>query len=250
MNCSVEREPASTSALRRYPAYRESFVKWLGEVPAHWEVTRLKSLVSNVVEQTVERRETERVVALENVESWTGGVRHTGSDSPYDGQLKRFRAGDVLFGKLRPYLAKVARLGTGGFCVGEFLVLRPRGAKLREPYLEHLLRSRPIIEAVTSSTFGAKMPRADWRFIGGMRVVCPPPCEQAGIVRFLNHADGRIRRYIRAKEKLITLLEEQRQGIVHAAVTGAINVRTGRPYPTYKDSGVEWLGRFPRHWEL
>ena len=76
----------------------------------------------------------------------------------------------------------------------------------------------------------------------------PPLPEQASIVRFLDHADRRIRRYIRAKQKLITLLEEQRQAIIHQAVTGQVDVCTGQPYPAYKPSGVEWLGDVPEDW--
>ena len=72
--------------------------------------------------------------------------------------------------------------------------------------------------------------------------------EQTAIVRFLDHADRRIRRYIRAKQKLIALLEEQKQAIIHQAVTGQIDVRTGESYPAYKPSGVEWLGEVPEHW--
>ena len=78
----------------------------------------------------------------------------------------------------------------------------------------------------------------------------PPLPEQTAIVRFLDHADRRIRRYLRAKEKLIALLEEQKQALIQQAVTGQIDVRTGRPYPSYKDSGVEWLGEVPEHWEV
>ena len=85
---------------------------------------------------------------------------------------------------------------------------------------------------------------------GALLVPIPPPSEQATIVRFLDHADRRIRRYIRAKEKLIRLLEEQKRTMIHEAVTGQIDVRTGRPHPAYKDSGVEWLGKVPAHWEL
>ena len=59
----------------------------------------------------------------------------------------------------------------------------------------------------------------------------------------------RIRRYIRSKERLIELLEEQKQAVIHQAVTGRIDVRTGQPYPAYKDTGVEWLGKVPQHWE-
>ena len=83
-----------------------------------------------------------------------------------------------------------------------------------------------------------------------MTVAIPPVPEQAAIVRFLDHADRRIRRYLSAKQKLITLLEEQKQAIIHQAVTGQIDVRTGKPYQAYKPSGVEWLGDVPAHWEI
>ena len=83
----------------------------------------------------------------------------------------------------------------------------------------------------------------------GESVAFPPLSEQTAIVRYLDHVDRRIQRYIRAKQKLIALLEEQKQAVIHQAVTGQIDVRTGRPYPAYKPSGVEWLGKVPEHWE-
>ncbi len=86
--------------------------------------------------------------------------------------------------------------------------------------------------------------------LGSFSLPLPPLFEQTAIVRFLDHADRRIRRYIRAKEGLIELLEEQKQVIIHQAVTGQIDVRTGQPYRMYKDSGVEWLGEVPEHWEV
>lgn len=236
--------------LKPYPKMKDSGVPWLGEVPEHWAVQRLKSLVRNVNDQTAERQTRDVYIALEHVESWTGRLRPHGPDAPFDSQVKRFRAGDVLFGKLRPYLAKVARAPGDGVCVGEFLVLRPRESNGAAPYLEQLLRSQPVIDAVNSSTFGAKMPRADWQFVGNMPITVPPLPEQAAIVRFLDHADRRIRRYIRAKQKLIKLLEELKAAIIHRAVTGQIDVRTGQPYAAYKPSGVEWLGDVPEHWEV
>ena len=236
--------------LKPYRAYKDSGVEWLGTVPAHWEVARLKRPLANVVEQAADLQQAGTVVALENVESWTGQVVLADSGVSLDSQLKRFRPGDVLFGKLRPYLAKVAQLPHGGLCVGEFLVLRPRHGKAMASYFEHLLRSKPIIDAVTASTFGAKMPRADWGFVGGMPVVSPPLAEQAAIVRFLDHADRRIRRYIRAKQKLIALLEDRRQALIEQAVTGQIDVGTGRPYQSYRPSSIEWLDKVPAHWEV
>ena len=76
----------------------------------------------------------------------------------------------------------------------------------------------------------------------------PPLPEQTAITRYLDYTDRWIQRYLHAKQKLITLLEEQRQAIIHQAVTGQIDVGTGQPYPVYKDSGVEWLGEVPEHW--
>ncbi len=76
-------------------------------------------------------------------------------------------------------------------------------------------------------------------------VPLPPLPEQAAIVRFLDHADRRIRRYIRAKQKLIKLLEEQKQAIIHRAVTRGLD-----PNVRLKPSGVEWLGDVPEHWEV
>ncbi len=236
--------------LKPYPEMKNSGIEWLGKVPTHWEVSRLKSSVANIVEQDTAQRRNDNYIALEHVESWTGRLRNVGQDAPPDSQLKHFRSGDVLFGKLRPYLAKVTRPQTGGCCVGEFLVLRSRGGDLSNDYVEQFLRSKPIIDAIHSSTSGAKMPRAEWSVIGNMAIARPPFNEQASIIRFLEHADRRIRLYIRAKEKLITLLEEQKQAIIHQAVTGRIDVRTGRPYPAYKPSGVEWLGDVPEHWEV
>ena len=99
---------------------------------------------------------------------------------------------------------------------------------------------------------GVRERSTDFRFtaFAGQLVPLPPRDEQLAIVRYLDHADRCIRCYIRAKEKLIELLEEERQATIHEAVTGRIDVRTGQPYPAYKDSGVEWLGKVPEHWDL
>ncbi len=237
------------------PAYAEtkdSGVEWLGEVPSHWGVQRLKRLMDDMNEGAPDDGDRDwgsaGCLALEDVESWTGRCAEGQPASSYDSELKHYRTGDILFGKLRPYLAKVARPGRDGYCVGEFLVLRARNKESDPAFLERLLRSQPLIQAVNGSTFGARMPRANWGFLGQLPVPLPPPAERTAIVRCLDYVARRIRRYIQAKEKLIELLEEQRQVVVHQAVTGQIDVRTGRPYPAYKHSGIEWLGKTPAHW--
>lgn len=247
---TMQHPPVKTWTGHPYPAYKDSGVEWLGEVPQSWGIFRLKGVVANVTDLTKELDGDNIYLALEHVESWTGKFSIMNNNIDFDSQAKRFQSGDVLFGKLRPYLAKVVCPGRDGVCAGEFLVLRPRHAGLLSKYLEQLLRSKPVIFAVDASTFGAKMPRADWQFIGNMRIPLPPLSEQRAIAHFLDHANKRIQRHIHAKEKLIKLLEEQKQVIIHQAVTGQIDVRTGQPYPAYKDSGVEWLGEVPEHWEV
>ena len=228
-----------------YPKYKSSGVEWLGEVPAHWEVRRLKTQVANITEQTKTLKSDDRYIALEHVESWTGKILGPCSDQSFDSHVKRFQSGDVLVGKLRPYLAKVTRPKCKGACVSEFLVLRPRLKKLSASYLERSIRSKPIIEAINASTFGAKMPRADWQFIGRMELPIPPLPEQNAIVRYLDYVERRGRRFVGAKEKLIGLLEEQKQVIIHRAVTRGLD-----PDVPLKPSGIAWLGEVPEHWAV
>jgi type I restriction enzyme S subunit len=231
--------------LKPYEEYKESGLPWLGQVPGHWEVRRLKSAVMNVIEQTFEMSSNEVYVALEHVESWTGKAHPQSDSSLFTGQVKRFRQDDVLFGKLRPYLAKVTRISTDGVCAGEFFVLRPTDMAVSAAYLEHQLRAKHTIDVINGSTFGAKMPRADWQFCGNIPFPLPPPNEQAAIVRFLDWANGRLERAIRAKRKVIVLLNEQKQAIIHRAVTRGLDSSV-----PLKPSGIPWLGDIPQHWEV
>ena len=234
-----------TESPATYPNYKPSDVSWIGHVPTHWEVRRLKADVSDVVDLTNHRKRNESYVALEHVESWTGRIMESESDATFENQVKRFRPGDVLFGKLRPYLAKVTHAQRHGVCVGEFLVLRPHHATVDPSYLTRLIRSKPAIGAIDASTFGAKMPRADWQFIGSMLVPIPPLDEQSTIVRYLDHADELINRYISAKERLIALLQEQRQAVIHQAVTRGLDLNV-----QLKPSDIPWIGDVPTHWEI
>ena len=226
-------------------AYKESGVPWLGQVPEHWRIQRLKQHVVDVNEQTREQLPHDIYIALENIEGWTGKITEAENEVSFDSQVKKFRVGDVLFGKLRPYLAKVTAPKRKGLCVGEFLVLRSQQDRLSPDYLEQLLRSKGVIDTVDASTFGAKMPRADWNFIGSMLFPIPPLDEQAAIVRYLDDADQRIREYVSTKERLIALLEEERQAVIHQAVTKGLD-----PNVKLKASGVEWLGEVPENWEV
>ena len=124
--------------------------------------------------------------------------------------------------------------------------------RYRAAFVDALVRSVPFhweLRVRSKGVWVSRLQLSDEAFLAAP-LPLPPPAEQSAIVRFLDHADRRIRRYIRAKEKLIELLEEQKQATIHQGVTGQIDVRTGQPYPAYKDSGVEWLGEVPEHWDI
>ena len=232
------------SHLKPYPNYQVSGQAWLGNLPKHWDIVRLKQHVQEINDQTAERIQGDPYIALENVESWTGRVNKAEIEIEFESRVKRFKPEDILFGKLRPYLAKVTKPATAGICVGEFLVLRSQEEFMQPQYLERLLRSKGVIDTVDASTFGAKMPRANWQFIGNMEVPIPPYTEQKAIVRYLDEADQQLQAYIGTKERLIALLEEQRQAVIHQAVTRGLD-----PNVWLKPSSVEWLGDVPEHWD-
>ena len=128
-------------------------------------------------------------------------------------------------------------------------LLRPQSDKLTGAYLLRALQSKGLAYQFHIEAKGVTRYGLSHAGIKSVWLPLPPLPEQTAIVRFLDRADRRIRRYIRARQKLIALLEKQRQAIIHQAVTGQIDVRTGQPYPAYKPSGVEWRGDVPAHWE-
>jgi restriction endonuclease S subunit len=130
---------------------------WLGEIPDNWPLKKLKYLANLVSEKVSEITNPVSYVGLDCIESWTG-KRTTGNIDEFspEGGGNRFMAGDVLFGKLRPYLAKVLLATNNGTCTSELLVLR--GKKIKPSFLQYFLLSEPFIRIVDSSTYGSKMP--------------------------------------------------------------------------------------------
>ena len=222
----------------RYPTYKPSGVEWLGEVPEHWEVLPLKRRSRLLTEKTEYR---DNPIALENIEGWTGRLVET--DSEFLGEGVAFEPGDILFGKLRPYLAKVYLAAKGGQAVGDFHVTHPFDS-LHPRFLQFLLLTKEMIDLVNGSTFGAKMPRASWDFLASLHLSIPPLDEQSVIATFLDHETAKIDALIAEQQRLIELLQEKRQAVISHAVTKGLN-----PDAPMKNSGVEWLGEVPEHWE-
>jgi type I restriction enzyme S subunit len=239
MNTIARRGPKH----RGYRAYKSSDVAWLGEVPEHWDVLRLK-YSAELVNEKVDGIACELpYTGLEHVESWTGKRLANDGEASSDGQASVHRAGDVLFGKLRPYLAKAYAAESGGVCTSEFLVLRPRA--LLQRFLRDYLLNQSFISIVDSSTYGAKMPRASWDFIGSLPALVPPLDEQRAIAAFLDRETARIDALIEKKRRQIELLHEKRAALISHAVTKGLD-----PSAPMKDSGIAWLGQVPEEWRI
>lgn len=230
--------------LPRYPKYKPSGVDWLGEVPEHWEVRRLK-MAAALVEKKTEAAEENQLpyIGLENIEPWTGRLLPLSEDVVPSGMANLFAAGNTLFGKLRPYLAKACNPEFDGLCSTELLVLQ--GRETERHYLLFSLLSDGFIKQVDASTYGSKMPRANWDFIGNSRVPLPPLPEQRVIADFLDRETGRIDALVGKKRELIARLKEKRAALITRAVTRGLD-----PAAKLKDSGVEWLGMVPEGWEV
>ncbi|HET7231593.1 MAG TPA: restriction endonuclease subunit S [Longimicrobium sp.] len=240
--------------LSAYPAYRPSGVGTLGPVPAHWAVEPLRIAAP----RRDERVEADAAPALpylglDSIEPATGRIVRTDERVVPEAVCNRFRAGDTLFGKLRPYLAKACVAPFDGLCSTELLVLARRAVEPR--MLLYQLLSPRFVSLVQSSTFGAKMPRATWEFIGACAVVVPPPGEQRAVAAFLDAATARIDRLIARKRTLMARIREKRAAVVWRAVTGALSAaeaeRAGmEPGPATRNSGVGWMGHLPTHWRV
>jgi type I restriction enzyme, S subunit len=202
---------------------KDSGVEWLGQVPDNWRVVRLKNVVNLINNKIDEVINGLRYVGLENIKSWEGKLTHYNESLIPEGQVNTFESGDVLFSKLRPYLAKVIVPNYKGMCTGELLVLRPH--KISQYYLLYLLLSKEFIYLEDSSTYGAKMPRANWEFIGNINIPIPPKNEQIKISNYLREDMNMMDNLIDIINKSIDFLKEYRTALISAAVTGKIDVR-------------------------
>jgi type I restriction enzyme S subunit len=243
--------------LKPYPAYKDFGVEWLGQVPAHWEVRRLGSVTQVLNGATP---------SSSMSEYWDGDIVWVTPDDLgklkgryIDDSSRRITdegynacgttlapAGSIVI-SIRAPIGHLGILRVAACANQGCRLLIPQSGTVNE-YLYHVLvAARPSLEALGQGSTFLELSRSKLR---SFPVPHPPLPEQTAIVRFLDYMDRRIRRYIRAKQRLIKLLEEYKQALIHQAVTGQIDVRTGEPYPAYKDSGVEWLGKVPAHWEV
>lgn len=232
--------------LQPHSEYIESAVPWLGSVPLGWRVERTKRVFRKRKELNLGRKCT-------NVLSLTlRGVVNNDPDSP-EGLVPKdyatyqlFRKNDLVFKLIDLENLRTSRVGLvheDGIMSSAYLRLIPSAAcNVRFYYHQFFdLYSRAVFNALGAgvrSTLGAED-------LGEIRILIPPPDEQAAIVRFLEHANRKIDGFIRAKRKLIGLLIEQKQTIIHRAVTRGVD-----PHANLAPSGIPWLDCVPSHWPM
>ncbi|MCM8625127.1 restriction endonuclease subunit S [Accumulibacter sp.] len=238
--------------LKPYPTMKDSGVPWLGDVPEHWGTRPLKRWVRMNAEVLPETTAPDHQFRYLDIGSVGTGVL---TQKP---QRLRFgtapsrarrvvRNGDTIVSTVRTYLKAVYFVEGEAddlVCSTGFAVLSPDRDTLPK-FLSYVAQSSSFTDRVTADSVGIAYPAIAETRLGSFHIAVPHLPEQAAIVRFLDHADRRIRRYIRAKQKLIKLLEEQKQAIIHSAVTRGLD-----PSVRLKPSGVEWLGDVPEHWEV
>jgi type I restriction enzyme S subunit len=234
--------------LKPYPAMKDSGVPWLGEVPEHWEVKRGKTLF-----RCIDVRSSTGEEELLTVSSDRGVVPRSSTTvtmfkaESYVG-YKLCWPGDLVVNSLWAWAHGLGVSRHHGIVSSAYGVYRPHPPYTDySAYIHALVRSSPFnweLQVRSKGIWISRLQLTDEAFLGAPFPL-PPPDEQAAIVRFLDHVDRRIRRYIRAKQKLIKLLEEQKRAIIHRAVTRGLD-----PNVRLKPTGVEWLGDVPEHWEV
>lgn len=231
--------------MKPYPIYKPSGVPWLGDVPAHWAVEKVKFLVRLRGEKRTGAPVGVRYVGMEHVLPRVGRFSPTmeGTQEEAESTVNVFLKGDVLFGKLRPYLAKCVVADSAGVCSSEFLVLRSTDG-VCPAYLSAAMLMQGFIDTVDASTYGAKMPRAAWEFISQQQLPRPPADEQQAIVGYLDTEIARIDELMREKDELIGLLREWRRTVI-ADFTEGVSQPGGK-----KPTGNVHLPQIPADWTM
>ena len=224
--------------MERYESYKDSGIEWIGKIPSHWKIYRFKDFLTlqNVVSSN------ENKIGLENIEGGTGRFIETNTD--FDGNGIEFDVGDIVYGKLRPYLQKVWVATFNGNAVGDFFVFRTKPICDRQ-YVFYVMLSEGFTAICNGATFGTKMPRVSSDFIRCLHFYLPPFVEQQAIAAYLDKRCCEIDKAIATQQKRIALLQELKQSIITHAVTRGIH-----PDVPLKESGVEWIGKVPEHWNV
>jgi len=233
--------------LKPYSAYKDSAVPWLGKVPKHWEIVPLASIARPRKVTNEGDRELLSVYLGRGVIPFTSvEEKRTNTTSEDLSKYQLVEPGDFVLNNQQAWRGSVGVSRYTGIVSPAYLVLA-LDKRLDREFADKLFSDRAMVAQylVCSKGVGSIQRNLYWPHLKRVVTVIPPPVEQAQIAIFLDYADRRIRRYIRSKQKLIKLLEEQKQVIINQAVTRGLDLNV-----PLKPSGIEWLGDIPAHWEV
>ena len=249
-----------TANLKPYPAMKDSGVHWLGEVPKHWSIGTLRRRLRPY--DGIKIGPFGSQLKLEDMSA--SGYKVYGQANVIASDFSRGskfvdsqKFAELAACDVRPGDLVLTMMGTGGRCarlpesapiglMDSHLLRLRTDTSLTAEYAALVLDRAPYVkQQVELASKGSIMQGLNSSIVKDVVLVIPPLPEQAAIVRFLDHADRRIRRAIAAKRKLIALLNEEKQAIIQRAVTRGLD-----PNVPLKPSGVEWLGDVPEHWEV
>ena len=235
--------------LGAYTRMKGSGVDWMGAVPEPWQVRPNRALFEEI---NVREHPEEQMLSV-TIKNGVVPQKLLLEDSSKKDSSNQDRSayklvstGDIVYNKMRAWQGAIGLSQYKGIVSPAYVVQRPRGV-LDGKYVEYLFRTPAFAKEAERWSYGITSDMWSLRpeHFKMIYACVPPPDEQRAIVRFLDHMDRKIRKYIRAKQKLIKLLEEQKQAIIHRAVTRGLD-----PNVRLKPSGVEWLGDVPEHWEV
>ena len=233
--------------LKPYPAYMETGLPWVGIYPNHWAIKRGKALFAESYLPV--RAEDGIVTCFRDGQVTLRKNRRTSGfmEALYEIGYQGVRRGHLVIHAMDAFAGAVGVSDSDGKCTPEYIVADPRSGEAVPRYFALLVRfaAHQGFILVSCPAVRERAPRFRYSHFGDMLMPVPPKEEQEAIVRFLAHANQKIDGFIRAKRKLIGLLNEQKQAIIHQAVTRGLD-----PSVPLKPSGIPWLGDIPKHWEV
>ncbi|MFM9901931.1 MAG: restriction endonuclease subunit S [Polaromonas sp.] len=242
----------------RYPIYKDSGVEWLGEVPGHWEVKRLKQ-VCHVFPSNVDKKsyDGETPVLLCNYtdvyynETITAGMEFMAATASTD-QIAKFtlRGGDTIITKDSETADDIAIAAyvpedlPGVICGYHLSMVRPL-PKADGAFIKRFFDSLYAKSCFAVLANGLTRVGLGQYALDNVALAFPPRSEQTQIAVFLDRETAKIDGLVAEQRRLMALLKEKRQAVISHAVTRGLN-----PHARMKPSGVEWLGEVPAHWEV
>ena len=236
--------------LKPYPEYKESGSKWLGRVPEHWAVLPNRALFAEVKDRNHPDEELLSVTIIKGIvrqKTLLADSSKKDSSNQDKSAYKLVQPRDIAYNKMRAWQGAIGASAFRGIISPAYVVMRLRQKDNLPEYFHHLYRTPQFAKEAERWSYGITSDMWSLRPEHFKMIYTPepPPTEQAAIVRFLNWANGRLDRTILAKRKIIKLLEEQKQVIIHQAVTRGLG-----PDVKLKSSVIPWIGDIPQHWEI